>query len=192
MIMCAIVAAVVKGGNGFFCKDMQFRNTAGPEGRQALALLVIADNVAFFNCRMDGYQDTVAVEYGDVFFYRCDLYGTIDFIFGDAFLILQNCKIHVRLPAVGQQCVVAASGRYQSEQMTAIVIHNCTIFPEPDLLLQKDKVESYLARPWKPYSRTIIMESNIGDFIEPKGYLSWTKGDHLKTLYFGEYGNIGL
>ena len=86
---------------------------------------------------------------------------------------------------------MVASGRYQSEQKTAIVIHNCTILPKADLLWQKDTVESYLARPWKAFSRTIIMESNIEDFIEPKGYLSWMKGDHLKTLYFGEYGNIG-
>ena len=57
------VAAVVKGGNKFSCKDMQFRNTAGPQEKQVVALLVIADNVAFFNCQIDGYQDTFAIEY---------------------------------------------------------------------------------------------------------------------------------
>ncbi|XP_034706922.1 probable pectinesterase/pectinesterase inhibitor 21 isoform X2 [Vitis riparia] len=46
-------------GKGFIARSMAFRNTAGPEGGQAVALQVQADMSAFFNCRIDGYEGTL-------------------------------------------------------------------------------------------------------------------------------------
>ncbi|CBI39665.3 hypothetical protein VitviT2T_020768 [Vitis vinifera] len=46
-------------GKGFIGRSMAFRNTAGPEGGQAVALQVQADMSAFFNCRIDGYEGTL-------------------------------------------------------------------------------------------------------------------------------------
>nr|XP_018682920.1 PREDICTED: probable pectinesterase/pectinesterase inhibitor 21 [Musa acuminata subsp. malaccensis] len=53
------------------------------------------------------------------------------------------------------------------------------------------KIPSYLGRPWKAYSRTIIMDSTIGDLIKPEGWLPWDGDQFLKTLFYAEYGNRG-
>ncbi|KAJ6292268.1 hypothetical protein OIU78_024446 [Salix suchowensis] len=51
--------------------------------------------------------------------------------------------------------------------------------------------KSYLGRPWKLYSRTVVMQSNIGDLIDPAGWSAWDGDFALKTLYYGEYLNQG-
>merc|ERR1712137_137272 len=53
------------------------------------------------------------------------------------------------------------------------------------------RFESYLGRPWKEFSRTIIMESTIGDHIRPAGWLPWEGNFALDTLYYAEYRNKG-
>jgi Pectinesterase len=59
------------------------------------------------------------------------------------------------------------------------------------LVPDKAKIKSYLARPWKEYSHTMIMESEIGDFIHPDGFLPWNGDFGLKTLTYREFNNNG-
>ncbi|CAJ1969325.1 unnamed protein product [Sphenostylis stenocarpa] len=107
-------------------------------------------------------------------FYRsCIVSGTIDFIFGDAAVVFRNRIMVVRKPNDNQQNM------------------KCTIKPDDKLVPVKDKIRSYLGRPWKEFSRTIVMESEIGDFIHPDGWTAWNGDFALKTLYYAEYGNTG-
>lgn len=172
--------------NGFIAKNIGFENTAGPEGGQAVALRVKADMCAFFNVRMDGYQDTLYVHSGLQFYRDCIVSGTVDFIFGDSSTIIQNSQLIVR--KARNQNAVTAQGKASKHQTTAIVIQNCTIVPEAALFPDRFTVKSYLGRPWKKYAATIFMETEIGDLIQPEGYLSWNGDD---TGYFGEYNNRG-
>ncbi|URE13453.1 pectinesterase [Musa troglodytarum] len=174
-------------GQGFIGKHMGFSNTAGPEKHQAVALRVKGDMSAFFNCRMDAFQDTLYVQAHRQFYRNCVVSGTVDFIFGDSSTVLQNCLIVVRRPMDNQQNTVTAHGRQEEKEDTALVIQNCRIVPDKSLL----KIPSYLGRPWKAYSRTIIMESTIGDLIRPEGWLPWDGDQFLKTLFYAEYGNRG-
>ncbi|KAG9459948.1 hypothetical protein H6P81_004456 [Aristolochia fimbriata] len=178
-------------GNGFICKSMGFRNTAGPEKHQAVAVRVKSDMSAFYNCRMDAYQDTLYVQTHRQFYRNCIISGTVDFIFGDSAVVLQNCKLIVRKPMDNQQNIVTAQGRTDRREPTGIVIHNCRIVPETKLYASRFTTKTYLGRPWKEYSRTIIMESTIADFIQPDGYMPWDGDFALKTLYYAEYGNRG-
>ncbi|KAL5981674.1 hypothetical protein ACLOJK_015737 [Asimina triloba] len=178
-------------GNNFLCKSMGFRNTAGPEKHQAVALRTQSDMSAFVNCRMDGYQDTLLVQAKRQFYRNCVISGTVDFIFGDAAAVLQNCLLVVRKPMDNQQCLVTAQGRTDKRENTGIVIHNCRIAPEAKLFPQRLTIRSYLGRPWKEYSRTVIMESTIGDLIQPDGWMPWDGDFALNTLYYAEYANRG-
>ncbi|CAD6265311.1 unnamed protein product [Miscanthus lutarioriparius] len=49
----------------------------------------------------------------------------------------------------------------------------------------------YLARPWREFSRTLIMECDIPAFIDKAGYLPWNGDFGLKTLWYAEYANRG-
>ncbi|AQK44014.1 pectin methylesterase1 [Zea mays] len=43
----------------------------------------------------------------------------------------------------------------------------------------------------KEFSRLVIMESTIADFVKPEGYMPWNGDFALKTLYYAEYNNRG-
>ncbi|XP_009800039.1 probable pectinesterase/pectinesterase inhibitor 13 [Nicotiana sylvestris] len=178
-------------GNGFIAKSMGFQNIAGPEGHQAVALRVQSDMSAFYNCRMDGYQDTLYAQTHRQFYRNCVVSGTVDFIFGDAAAILQNCLIIARKPMDNQQNTVTAQGRTNIRETTGLIIQNCRIVPEQLLEPVRFKIPSYLGRPWKMYSRTVIMESTLADFIQPAGWMHWSGNFALDTCYYAEYGNRG-
>ncbi|KAJ7955368.1 Pectinesterase [Quillaja saponaria] len=178
-------------GDGFIGKAMGFRNTAGPEKHQAVAARVQADRAAFVNCRFEGYQDTLYAQTHRQFYRSCVVTGTIDFIFGDAAAIFQNCLIFIRKPLENQQNIVTAQGRIDRRETTGIVLQSCQIKADDSLTPVKSQFKSYLGRPWKEYSRTIIMDSTIEDIIHPDGFLPWQGEFALKTLYYAEYNNKG-
>ncbi|XP_043721261.1 putative pectinesterase/pectinesterase inhibitor 45 [Telopea speciosissima] len=184
-------ASFVALGEGFIGQAMGFRNTAGPQKHQAVALRVQADRSIFLNCRMEGYQDTLYAQTHRQFYKSCVISGTVDFIFGDATAIFQNCLILIRKPLDNQQNIVTAQGRVDKRETTGIVLQNCRIQPDTDLEPVKANFKNYLGRPWKEYSRTIVMESTIGDLIHPDGWLPWQGDFALNTLFYAEYNNKG-
>ncbi|XP_052151677.1 probable pectinesterase/pectinesterase inhibitor 13 [Oryza glaberrima] len=178
-------------GNGFVCKSMGFVNTAGPEGHQAVALHVQGDMSVFFNCKFEGYQDTLYVHANRQFFRNCEVTGTIDYIFGNSAAVFQSCLMTVRKPMDNQANMVTAHGRTDPNMPTGIVLQDCRIVPEQALFPVRLQIASYLGRPWKEYARTVVMESVIGDFIKPEGWSEWMGDVGLKTLYYAEYANTG-
>ncbi|KAL1531837.1 pectinesterase [Salvia divinorum] len=180
-------ATVSVRGDGFIAKGITFENTAGPKKQQAVALLSTADNSVFYNCSFKGYQDTLYVHSNRQFYRDCDVYGTVDFIFGHAAAVLQNCNIYLRQPLPKQKNTITAQGRKSASANSGIVIHNSRIKAAPG----EAPAKNYLGRPWKKYSRTVFIKCEIDDLIAPEGWLEW-KGDFaLRTLYYGEYLNSG-
>ncbi|KAF7837600.1 putative pectinesterase/pectinesterase inhibitor 45 [Senna tora] len=185
-------ATFVVLGEGFLGKAMGFRNTAGPEKHQAVAARVQADRAVFVNCRFEGYQDTLYAQTHRQFYRSCVISGTVDFIFGDAAAVFQNCILNIRKPMDNQQNIVTAQGRADERQTSGTVLQNCQIKADDSLAsAEKGKFKSYLGRPWKEYSRTIVMESEIDDVISPEGWMPWEGDFALKTLYYAEFNNTG-
>ncbi|GMY36948.1 pectinesterase/pectinesterase inhibitor [Fagus crenata] len=184
-------ATVVAVGDGFIAQDIRFQNTAGPKKHQAVALRVGADQSVINRCRIDAYQDTLYTHSNRQFFRDSYIIGTVDFIFGNAAVVFQNCKIVARKPMSGQANMVTAQGRTDPNQATGTSIQNSDIIASSDLEPVKGSIRSYLGRPWKEYSRTVVMQSYIGNHIDPTGWSVWDKDFALKTLYYGEYNNRG-
>ncbi|XP_073126400.1 pectinesterase-like [Henckelia pumila] len=184
-------ATLAVNGDGFMAKDIAIENTAGAEKHQAVAVRVSGDKSIFYNVHMDGFQDTLYVHAYRQFYRDCVISGTIDFVFGDAMAVFQNTRMVVRKPMDNQACMVTAQGRKDPRGIGAIVLQNCDIVAEPAFTATKPALEAYLGRPWKEYSRTIIMQSNIEGFIAPEGWSPWAGTYALDTLYYGEYQNRG-
>lgn len=178
-------------GERFLARDITFQNTAGPSKHQAVALRVGADLSAFYRCDFLAYQDTLYVHSNRQFFISCYVAGSVDFIFGNSAAVIQNSDIHARRPNPGQKNMVTAQGRVDPNQNTGIVIQKSRIGATKDLESVKSSFPTFLGRPWKEYSRTVIMQSTISDVIDPAGWHEWNGNFALNTLFYGEYQNSG-
>ncbi|EFH56278.1 pectinesterase family protein [Arabidopsis lyrata subsp. lyrata] len=175
-------ATVAAMGEGFIARDMTFVNNAGPKSEQAVALRVGADKSVVHRCSVEGYQDSLYTHSKRQFYRETDITGTVDFIFGNSAVVFQSCNIAARKPLPGQRNFVTAQGRSNPGQNTGISIQNCRITAES---------MTYLGRPWKEYSRTVVMQSFIGGSIHPSGWSPWSGGFGLKSLFYGEFENSG-
>ncbi|KAL2991823.1 hypothetical protein AAZX31_10G017200 [Glycine max] len=178
-------------GARFVGVNMTIRNTAGAEKHQAVALRNGADLSTFYSCSFEGYQDTLYTHSLRQFYRECDIYGTVDFIFGNAAVVFQNCNLYPRLPMSGQFNSITAQGRTDPNQNTGTSIHNCTIRPADDLAANIDAAETYLGRPWKNYSRTVYMQSFMDTVINSAGWRELDGDFALSTLYYAEFNNTG-
>ncbi|KAK1262517.1 putative pectinesterase/pectinesterase inhibitor 36 [Acorus gramineus] len=178
-------------GDGFCALDMTFENTAGPGKHQAVALRVGSDRSVFYRCSFRGYQDTLLLQSQRQFYRECHIYGTIDFIFGNAAVVLQSCDIYVRRPMEHQANTVTAQARDDPNEETGISVHASLVRAAPDLLGLEGRFRNYLGRPWNRYARTVFMKTEMEGLVDPKGWTEWRGDFAVRTLFYGEYMNSG-
>ncbi|CAN6278305.1 unnamed protein product [Urochloa humidicola] len=211
-------ATFAASGFGFMMRDMTVENGAGPSRHQAVALRVSADRAAVHRCAVSGYQDTLYAHSNRQFYRDCDVRGTVDAVFGNAAAVLQRCTLWSRAPLPGQKNTLTAQNRNDPRQHTGIVLHACRLLPAPDLLLaaaaaaapspaaereeeeeRRARAATYMGRPWRAYSRVVVMMSYIGAHVAARGWLEWDDDDDasagggavVDTVYYGEYMNYG-
>lgn len=176
-------------GQGFIARGMTFENTAGPEKHQAVAFRSDSDLSVLYQCAMRGYQDTLYAHSQRQFYRECHITGTVDFMFGDASAVFQNCNIQARKGLPNQKNTITAQGRKEQAEPTGFSIQLSNISVEANVIA--NSTLTYLGRPWKLYSRTVIMQSYISSAIRPEGWLEWNGSFALDSLYYGEYMNYG-
>ncbi|CAI9104866.1 OLC1v1003649C1 [Oldenlandia corymbosa var. corymbosa] len=178
-------------GDGFIARGMTFRNTAGPEGHQAVALRLQSDMSAVFDCSIEGFQDTLYYQVHRQFYRNCVISGTIDFIFGKGSAVIQNSLIIVRRGLPSQFNTVTADGKELQNDRTGVVLQNCRIVAGRDLGPVRFQVPTFLGRPWKQFAKTVIMQSELGDLIRPEGYRKWDGASYENTCEYLEFANRG-
>ena len=162
--------------NSFVAENLTFENTAGEVG-QAVALRTTGDKQAFYNCRMLGWQDTLYVHTGRAYFKDCYIEGRVDFIFGRATAVFENCHVHSKN---GGYVTAAAT---EQDQPFGYVFLNCK--------LTGDGAPAYLGRPWRDYSAVAFIRCEMGDHIRPEGWDNWRNPAREKTARYVEFGNTG-
>ncbi|GKD74582.1 pectinesterase-like protein, partial [Tanacetum coccineum] len=184
-------ATVIVVGANFIAKGITIENYAGPSKHQAVALRSGSDFSIFYQCSFVAYQDTLYAHSLRQFYRECDVYGTVDFVFGNAAVVFQKSNFYARQPDPNQKNIFTAQGRDDPNQNTGMSIIECKIAAGSELIPNQTMFKSYLGRPWKEFSKTVFIRSYIGDLIEPAGFLEWNGTFALSTLYYGEYLNRG-
>jgi pectinesterase len=162
----------------FTAENITFENPAGTEGRQALAVRVDGERVAFRGCRFVGWQDTVLLARGRQYFEGCFVSGSVDFIFGGSAAFFERSSIHAR----GDGYITAAST--PQEQQHGFVFHGCRIIGEPG-------VTTWLGRPWRAFASVVFLDTEMSDVVRPEGWNNWDRPLREKTVRYGERGSSG-
>jgi PelA/Pel-15E family pectate lyase len=166
------------GGHDFYAENITFENSFGA-GSQAVAVLAEADRVVFKRCRFLGWQDTLYAKNGRQFYQDCYIAGQVDFIFGQAAAVFENCEIHSRGDGY-----LTAPMRFASDEPSGFVFNKCRLTGE------NTKAGVYLGRPWRDYGRTVFLRTEMDEHIRPEGWHHWTP-EREKTAYFAEYASSG-
>jgi len=163
----------------FRAENLTFEDSFGT-GSQAVALFVDANRATFENCRFLGWQDTLFVNGSRHFFKDCYVEGHVDFIFGTAAAVFENCTIHSK-----GEGYVTAHYRTSDEMDTGFVFHRCR-------LTGRDTGRGvYLGRPWRPYARVVFIDCRLDAHIRPEGWDNWRDPEREKTAWFAEYKSKG-
>lgn len=166
--------------NDFTAENLTFQNTAGMNAGQAVAIRTTGDRMIFSNVRFLGHQDTLYVTEGRQYFVNCYIYGDVDFIFGNATAVFENCDI-VASPRGGY--VTAASNDQNAEFGY--------LFLNSRFTSEAASGTYYLGRPWRPYAHVAIINCWLDDHIRPVGWHNWNNPDNEKTARYYEYNNSG-
>ncbi|WP_321518050.1 pectinesterase family protein [uncultured Bacteroides sp.] len=164
----------------FYAENITFENTSGPVG-QAVAAFTDGDRIMFRKCRFLGFQDTLYT-YGKEsrqYYEDCYIEGTVDFIFGWSTAVFNRCTIHSK----GNGYVTAPST--DQGKPYGYVFYDCKLTAD-------DGVNDVcLARPWRPYAKSVYIRCELGKHIIPQGWNNWGKKEAEKNSFFAEYKSKG-
>ncbi len=167
--------------NDFRAMNLTFENSAGPVG-QAVALRTNGDRQFFYRVRLIGHQDTYYT-WGNIrnYLLNCYIEGTTDYIFGRSTVVFENCLLHSK--KTGSYITAASTEEYAK---FGYVFLNSRFTAGPGVR------NVALGRPWRPFAKTVIINSFLDDFIRPEGWSIWQgrETNHLNS-YYAEYGNFG-
>lgn len=181
--------------NHFKAKGISFVNhydRTKEGGTQAVAVYAYGEHHIYQNCRFIGLQDTLYVREGSHYFKDCYIEGDVDFIFGGARAVFENCEIFGRNPEPGN---VDKMGYVCAPSTVACQKHglfflNCNI----DGDFSKDRL--YLGRPWHPamdpfYNGcAVFMNCSLSDAVRECGWKQMG-GYQVKNNRLYEYKNTG-
>ncbi|WP_046226510.1 pectinesterase family protein [Paenibacillus dauci] len=166
----------------FTAQNITFANTAGKDAGQAVALYVRGDRAIFKNVRMLGHQDTLYTPgSGRQYYENCYIEGTVDFVFGSATAVFNNCE----LKSLGNGYITAASTPV--EQPYGYVFLNSKLTRSSAV----GNASVHLGRPWRPYSSVTYINTTMDSHIRPEGWNNWGNAANEQTARYSEYNSKG-
>jgi pectin methylesterase-like acyl-CoA thioesterase len=185
-------ASVTVSGDDFYAENLTIENTFSrtraltQEGSQAVALKISGDRSVLRNVRFLGYQDTLYANGKPArqYFKDCYIEGNVDFIFGDARALFENCEIHSKAHAV---VMITAQSKLHAEEQSGYVFDHCRLTAEPGAKAV------YLGRPWRAFASVVFLNTEMGPWISPEGWHEWEHDGKpsLRTVFYAEYKSTG-
>jgi pectinesterase len=172
-------------GDNFEADNVTFANEAGPTG-QAVAASVRSDRAVFKHCRFLGDQDTLFADYGRQYYVDSYIAGGTDFIFGNATAVFERSEIHEI-----RNGFLTAQSRTAPTQTTGYVIDHSLVTSDAGTGPDGKPITFHLGRPWRVYSRVVVMNTDLPANLAPGGWSVWGKGDATPLAFYAQYNNGG-
>lgn len=191
------------GSNNVTLQDIIIENTATPSYiyGQAVALHVIGTHFLCDNCIIRSAQDTLftgplpkdlSIRYKGFYpedklkqapsiqhYKNCQIIGDVDFIFGCATTLFEECEI-ITIPRKDNGICYVSAPAHAVDCPYGYLFYKCTL---------KGSVENstYLARPWRDYGKAAFINCVLDKHIKPEGFNKWDNTNRDKTAEFIEY-----
>ncbi|MGW0310891.1 pectinesterase family protein [Streptomyces flavidovirens] len=199
-------ATTLVQADGFTARRVTFANdwlrAEHPDitsGTQAVAIRVLGDRSAFHHCRFLGHQDTLYADTRSLgvtarqYYSRCHIEGDVDFVFGRATAVFEDCRFHTLDRDVGftPYGFVFAPSTARATALGYLATRCRVTSAAPDRAYK-------LARPWVPSSDTtawpslVVRETWLGpgtDAAVP--YANMRDAHPWQDQRFAEYRNNG-
>ncbi|XP_068638410.1 pectinesterase/pectinesterase inhibitor 3-like [Aristolochia californica] len=92
------------------------------------------------------------------------------------------------MPGGNHSNKITAQGKSDQASKTCTALHHCIIAADEDL----GDVKTYLGRPWKQFSTTVVMQYSIDKLVDPAGWEEWIgHPEYDQTVTYREFGNQG-
>jgi len=106
-------------------------------------------------------------------------------------VVLKDCDIQVIIPRPRQDNLITSQRIEVEDNLGDIIIQNCRNNVTPEFEAVKLNFQTYLGRPWKNYSKIVIMENSMSDIIQSAEWFEWEGTSvGLNTLFYLEYKNF--
>ncbi len=233
------------GGKRCTVKDMAISNTAGPGEKRGQAIAVYADAeiCSFENVKMLGCQDTLFCAplpfterqkngfFGPrvytpriktkQYYKNCQIYGDVDFIFGGADAVFDDCYIQCNNrykdeqtgTSTGEEKILSNSskagdarpikdGATADRHINGYITAASGLKDDLGFVFRNctitgeegcEEASVFLGRPWREQARTVFLNCKMGKCIASERFSGWgaVNKDEPETFY-GEYGSINL
>ncbi|MFI8188180.1 pectinesterase family protein [Streptomyces sp. NPDC085946] len=168
-------------------------------GTQAVAAYVTGDRSAFDRVRFLAHQDTLFADttelgaFGRQYYRHCHIEGDVDFVFGRATAVFEECRFHTLPRAVGftPKGMVFAPSTARANPRGLLAVR-CRFTSGAEDGAYK------LARPWVPSYETtawpslVVRDSRIGPGIDAAApYTNMREAHPWQAMRFAEYRNTG-
>ncbi|WP_318153000.1 pectinesterase family protein [Metabacillus arenae] len=187
-------ATVYLYASDFVAKNLTMENSFDESlvegGSQAVAVYTRSDRMTFHNVRFIGNQDTLYANGGTQYFSQCYIEGDVDFIFGGARAVFEDCDI------VSVDRGSTTNNGYITAASTNINEPYGFLFVNSRLTSEAADGTVYLGRPWHPgrdpsaVASVVFKNCELGAHIHQDGWTDMS-GFSAKDARFFEYQNEG-
>lgn len=194
-------AALTVSGNDFKAQNITFENSHLKDtGKdvQASCVYTYGDRISFSNCNFYSGQDTLcAYSYGAnksrVYFKNCFIQGSVDFIWGGATALFENCTLN----ELRSNAFYTAANTPQGQKY-GFVFLNCNLEAVQDSRYTSlvnpswgTPTSVYLGRTYGDYCHVSYIDCNLNAPINPLGWQKMSNFNLNNTAILEEYGCIG-
>lgn len=183
---------------GFQMYNMTVENGAGigAEAGQAVAVYMDCDKAVVKDCRICARQDTLltAPMYLEVdsgvpienrqLYVNCHIEGDVDYIFGGAVALFEDCEICSLKRKENLSCYITAACTPKALEF-GYVFKNCHLTGSA-----RDN-SVYLGRPWREYANVTYIGCKMDKCVCTEGFKRWNDTDRHKTARYAQYGSYG-